>query len=432
MSHLHVKYLLAGGGLAASAAAVAIRKLDAVSPVLMIGQENNRPYNRPPLSKEYLLRDITHNDLFTLPGDWFAQNHVDLRTGRRVAHLDTARCAAILDDGKEISYDNLLIATGSSPNRLDVPGASLPNLFYVRTLDDIGRLNHAIDKAKTEGRPHANGHGQVAVIGGGVLGVELAGTLAKLGLAVHLIVGRAHPWHRFAGDPAGGVVTRYLQKHGIEVSNGTRAIGLEGDGRVQRVKLDNGRLITCDLAVAAVGSTANRELLRNTPLPAEKAILVNEYCRTIDPHIYAAGDCCAIFDPLFGKHRIIDHWDNAQVTGTLAGTNMAGGTSKYDVVSTFSTGLFDMTATVWGEPRLVDRRIVRGSTAGDNPNFVEIGIAADGRIAQVLAIGKEHDAAAFQKLVARRVEVNGNQERLKDIRVPLWQNPNGEIRMTNQ
>ena len=419
MSHLHVKYLLAGGGLAASAAAVAIRKIDPVSALLMIGQENNRPYHRPPLSKDYLLRDTTHQDLFTLPEGWFAQNRVDLRTGRRVAHLDTARCAAMLDDGKEISYDKLLIATGSSPNRLDVPGANLPNLFYVRTLDDVERLHHAIDKAKIEGRTHAQGRGLVAVIGGGVLGIEMAGTLAKLGLAVHLIVGREHPWHRFAGDPAGGVVTRYLQHRGIEVSNNCRAIAVEGDGRVQRVKLDDGRLIACDFAVAAVGSTANRELLRNTPLRAEKAILVNEYGRTIDEHIYAAGDCCAIFDPLFGKHRIIDHWDNAQVTGTLAGTNMAGGQLKYDVVSTFSTGAFDLTATVWGEPRLVDRRIVRGSTAGDQPNFAEIGIAADGRIAQVLAIGKNHDVERLRSLVENRVEVNGNQERLKDASVPL-------------
>ena len=421
MSHLHVKYLLAGGGVASSSAAVAIRKLDPVSPMLMIGQEANRPYHRPALSKDYLRRTARHADLFTLPDDWFAQNNVELRTGRRVAQLDTARCAAILDNGKEISYDKLLLATGSSATRLNVPGAQLPNLFYLRTLEDVERLGHAIDQAKAEGRSHPNGRGQVAVIGGGVLGVELAGTFSSMGLAVHLVVGPAHPWHHFAGEPAGRYLSRYLQNHGVEVSNNCRAIALEGDGRVQRVSLDDGRSINCDFAVAAVGSIANRELLRNTPLPAEKAILVDAHCRTNDERIYAAGDCAAVFDPLFAKHRIIDHYDHAIVTGTLAGTNMAGGNAVYDVVNTYSTQAFDLTATVFGEPRLVDRRIVRGSTAGDHANFTEIGIAADGRIAQVLAIGKDQDFAGLKNLVAKRVEVNGNQERLKDLGVPLSQ-----------
>jgi NADPH-dependent 2,4-dienoyl-CoA reductase/sulfur reductase-like enzyme len=419
MSHLHVKYLLAGGGIASSSAAVAIRQIDPVSPILMIGQEANRPYHRAPLSKEYLRRTASHADLFTLPDGWFSANNVELHTGRRVAHLDTARCAVTLDNGREISYDRLLLATGASSTRLDLPGAQLPNLFYVRTLENVERLGHAIDQAKAQGQLHAKGRGQVAVIGGGILGVELAGSLCSMGMGVHLIVGPEHPWHHFSGDTAGRYLTRCLQKNGIEVSNGCRAVALEGDGRVQRVKLDDGRSISCDFAVAAVGSTANRELLRNTPLPAEKAILVNDHCRTMDPHIYAAGDCAAVFDPLFGKHRIIDHWQHAVATGTIAGTNMAGGNAAYNIVNRFDTIVLGLTATVFGEARLVDRRIIRGSTAGDNASFAEIGIAADGRVAQVLAIGPEQDLQGLALLVERRVAVNGNQERLKDVDVSL-------------
>jgi 3-phenylpropionate/trans-cinnamate dioxygenase ferredoxin reductase subunit len=173
MSHLHVKYLLAGGGVASSAAAVAIRKIDPISPLLMIGQEANRPYNRSPLSKDFLRRSTRHTDLFTLPDGWFSRNNVELRTSRRVAHLDTARCAVTLDNGKEVSYDRLLIATGASSARLDVPGDQLPNLFYVRTLEDVERLGHAIDIAKSVG------HKQVTVIGGGVLGVICSRTRLK-------------------------------------------------------------------------------------------------------------------------------------------------------------------------------------------------------------------------------------------------------------
>jgi len=293
MSHLHVKYLLAGGGIASSAAAVAIRGLDPANAVLMIGQEINRPYDRPLLSKGYLRREKRHDELFTLPEGWFADNGVELRTGRRVAHLDTARCAVTLDDGKEISYDRLLLATGATPDRLTLPGAQLPNVFYIRTLDDVERLGHAIDTAKAAGRPHpaGNGRGRVTVVGGGILGVEMTGTLTMLGLSVDLLVGRDWPWARFAGETAGKFLARYLQGKGVQVHNGRRAARLEGDGRVQRVITDGGQTIACDFVVATVGSHANRDLLRGTPLASEKAILVDEHCRTGDEHVYAAGDC---------------------------------------------------------------------------------------------------------------------------------------------
>lgn len=419
MSHFHVKYLLAGAGAASSSAALAIRQRDPISPVLMVGQEINRPYYRWSLSKDFLRRQRRHEELFTLPDRWFAEHNVELRTGRRVASVDTARCAAILDDGQEISYDRLLLAIGASVNHLNIPGSTLPNLFYVRTLEDVERLGHAVDQAKLAGLPHAHGRGKVTVIGGGVLGVELSGSLTNLGLAVELIVGHEYPWYRFAGEPAGKFIARYLARRGVTVHHDRRAVRLEGDGRVQRVVTDDGKMISCDFAVAAVGSHPNRDLLRGTPITAENAILVDQHCRSSDEHVYAAGDCAAVFDPLFGKHRVVDHWDNAVVTGTLAGTNMAGGQASYDGVSTFSTEVFDLTATVWGEPRLVDRRIVRGSTGGDEASFAEIGVAADGRVAQVLAVGRNAEVELLPQLVARRLVVNGNQEQLKDPHVPL-------------
>jgi 3-phenylpropionate/trans-cinnamate dioxygenase ferredoxin reductase subunit len=419
MSHLHVKYLLAGGGVASSSAAMAIRRLDPLSPLLMVGQEANRPYNRSPLSKEFLRRSIRHAELFTVADDWFTKNNVELRTGRRVSHLDTARSAVTLDNGNEISYDHLLLATGASATRLAIPGSQLPNLFYLRTLEDVERLGHAIDQAKLNGRAPGTSRGQAAVIGGGVLGVEIAATLAGMGLAVHLVVGPEHPWHRFAGEPVGRYITRFLQSHGIEVYNAARAVGLEGDGRVQLVKLDDGRSVPCDFAVATVGSTANRELLRNTPLPAEKAILVNDHCQTADERIFAAGDCAAVFDPLFGKHRIIDNWQHAKISGEIAGINMVGGDAVYNAVNSYTTEVFDLTVTVVGEPKLVERRIVRGTTAGENATFAEIGIDKTGRVASVVGVGKNQDLQGLANLVAHRLEVNGNQEKLKDTDIPL-------------
>jgi NADPH-dependent 2,4-dienoyl-CoA reductase/sulfur reductase-like enzyme len=342
---------------------------------------------------------------------------VQLRTGRRVAPLDTARHAVTLDDGQEIGYEQLLLATGAAAAKLDVPGASLPSLYTVRTVADVDRLGHAIDIAKGTA-----GHNRVVVIGGGVLGVELAGTFVELGMAVALVAGSGHPWRPFAGEPAGRYVERHLIRRGVDVRSGRRVVGVEGDGRVQRVRLDDGTTIACDLAVAAVGSTVPRELLRNTPVRAETAILVDDHCRTSEPHVYAAGDCCALLDPRFGKHRVVDHYDHAVVTGTIAGTNMAGGTAAYDEVTRWTTEVLGVTATVFGDERRVDRRIVRGSTADDTDGFVEIGVAADGRVAQVLAVGRGSgagDVEGLRRLVANRVAVNGNEEQIKDPAVPL-------------
>jgi NADPH-dependent 2,4-dienoyl-CoA reductase/sulfur reductase-like enzyme len=419
MSVLHVKYLMIGGGLASSTAAQAIRERDPHGSVMVIGQEINRPYHRPPLSKDYLRRETPRDKLGTTEQDWFTANNVELRTGRRVARLATSRNTVTLDNAEEIVFDRLLLATGATPAPLMIPGADLPNVFYVRTIEDVDRLHHAIDKAKNEGQPHPRGRGRAAVIGGGFLGVELAASLTQLGLGVDLIVGSEFPWHKFAGESTGKFLVHYLEKHGVKVHVGQRPQRLDGDGRVQRVVISESLTIPCDFVVPAVGITIPRDLLRGTPIAAEKAILVDDHCRTNVPDIFAAGDCAAVYDPLFGKHRILDHWDNAQVTGKIAGANMAGADVAYNAVNYFFSDVFTLSISAWGEARQVDRRLIRGTPNVDSPDFIEIGIAADGRIAQVLAVGHTGEDDDLRALVARRLQVDGNSERLRDPSILL-------------
>ena len=413
MSRLHVKYLLVGGGLASSAAAEAIRALDANGSILMLGQEPIRPYHRSPLSKSFLRRETPRGDLFARDADWFNANGVGLRTGRRVAHLDVARRTASVDNGDEITYDQLLLATGAAAKHLSVPGAELQNAFYLRTLADAEMLQIAIAKAKNEGR------GRATVIGGGLLGLELASTFTSAGLTVDLIVGDEHPWSNLVGETTGRFLARHVQSKGVNVHLGQRPLRLEGDGRVQRVVLPDGSANGCDFVVAAIGSVVPRDLLRGTPIAAEKAILTDARCRTNVDSVYAAGDCAAVFDPLFAKHRWIDHWDNAIVTGGIAGTNMAGGDATYDVVNTFTSETFDLRLAVWGSPKHIARRLLRGAATAETPDFAEIGIAADGRVAQVVAVngGAEHDA--LRALVATRADVTGREEDLRDVAVSL-------------
>ena len=420
MNKQHVKYLLGGGGLAGSSAAEAIRELDPAGSMLLVAQESTRPYHRPPLSKEFLRGEKRREELFTLPLPWFDEHKVELRTGRRVSQLDTERRAATLDDGQEISFDRMLIATGGSAQLLAIPGAELPNVFYIRTIDDTQRLSFAVDKALHEGRRHERGRGHAVVIGGGVLGVELAATLTQRGMAVQLVHGHGL-WNRFAGESTSQFLSRYLEQHGVHLVAGSRPAALEGDGRVQRVRLSNGPVLECDLAIAAVGMRINRDLLRGTAIRAENAILVDEHAQTNIPGIFAAGDCAAIYDPRFGKHRLMEHWDNAIVTGKLAGRNMAGKNDSYDSTGYFFSDVFELSISVWGEARAVDRRLLRGTPNVDSPDFVEIGIASDGRIAQIASIGHTGEDELLQELVRRRLPINGNEESIKDPRFDLKQ-----------
>jgi 3-phenylpropionate/trans-cinnamate dioxygenase ferredoxin reductase subunit len=419
MTGVHYKYILVGGGVASSAAAQAIRQRDRQGSLLLIGQEINRPYRRPPLNKEYLKGTVRGSDLFTVPDKWFSENAVELRTGRRASHLDPTRRSLTLDDGAEIAFDRLLLATGGTPRHLTIPGAELPNIFYLRNVEDADRLRHAVEKARREGRPHDRGRGRVAVIGAGLLGVELAATFVEMGLHVDLLMNSAHAWPKFAGETAGRFILRYLESHGVTVHPQTVPVRLEGDGRVQRIILSEKQSLDCDLVVPAIGTTPNKELIRATTLAAEKAILVDQHCRTSAPDIFAAGDCAAIFDPLFGKYRILDHSDSAAALGTLAGANMAGDNLSYNAVSRFTTKIFDLAVSVWGDARHVERRIVRGIANLESPDFIEFGIASNGRIAEVLAVNHPGEDDLLQEMVARRLNISGHDVNLRDPAITL-------------
>jgi NAD(P)H-nitrite reductase large subunit len=415
MGDAHVKYLLIGGGLAAFSAAKAIRQRDRQGAIRLVGQEINRPYYRTALSRRFLRRELARTELFTCGPDWFAENSVQLHTGRRAVHLDAARSFVTLDNGEVVAFDHLLLATGATPRGLGLPGDRLPNIFFLHSIEDAERLHTAIDKAKHEPRRAA----KAVVIGGGMLGVEIAASIVQSGVGVDLVCGGAYPWKKFAGEASGKFVSHYLTRHGLAVHEGVRAQRVEGDGRAQRVVLNNGKVLPCDFLVGAVGTTPNKEMLRGTGVVAEMAILADEHCRTNVANIYAAGDCAAVRDPIFGRHRTPEQWDTAEQTGTVAGANMAGERVAFSAVTSFTTEFFGLTARGFGQSKHLQRRLVRGTPNVEKPDFLEIGVAADGRISFVLAVGHHGDDAVIEEIIRRRVPVDGNEEMLADAGIPL-------------
>jgi 3-phenylpropionate/trans-cinnamate dioxygenase ferredoxin reductase subunit len=418
MNRQHVNYLLVGGGIAASEAVRAIRRRDRSGSITLVTRESIRTYQRPELSKRYLRRELQRSQIVTAADEWFREQDVELRSGRRATRIEVDRHSVVLDTSDVVVYDKLLLAVGATARPLGIPGANLPGVHYLRTLDDADRLLHAIDATRIDGLPASDDksrRGRVTVIGAGVLGVEVAASLRQIGLHVDLVVGRPHVWNRYAGEVVGRHVARQLEQGGVHVHLEV-ATRIEGDGRVQRVLLAGGKTIDTNLVVACVGMEANRELLTGTPISAERAILVDERCRTNVPDVFAAGDCCAAFDPLFGKHRQFAHWHHAQRLGTIAGDVMAGGSDRLDDVVTFETRYFDHSARFWGEPRLIDRRLIRQTNGGD---VIEFGVARDGRLAQAIAIGSDVVDGHLRELVRSRFQVSGFEDQLRDPQQPL-------------
>jgi NADPH-dependent 2,4-dienoyl-CoA reductase/sulfur reductase-like enzyme len=426
MNRTHVRYLIVGAGLAGSSAAEAIRRRDPSGSVLLIGQEVNRPYHRPPLSGAFLARKQSRSEMTTLPLGWYADWKVELRTGVRATRLDMDVRAVVLDSGDEVHFDQLLLCTGLQARPVEAPGADLPNVFPLRSILDADRIHHAIDKARTEGMRTTRGRGRALVIGGSLLGVEVAQVLAGIGLEVELVVGRGQPWSRFVSEETGRIVAQHLQSLGILVRPGQRVIRLEGDGRVQRAVLQDEQRLPCDFAVTCTGARFNRELLRGTQLVGETAILVDEQCRTNVTGVFAAGDCCAVFDPIFEKHRQLPNWDAARLTGGIAGANMAGASERYNAVSRFATHAGNLELTCLGDERQVDRRLVRGIQQSENPKYMEIGIDRGGKVAHVAAIGTGHDERLLAALIRQRLDTAGREEALRDDSTPLEQLLQGE------
>ncbi|MGF1633662.1 MAG: NAD(P)/FAD-dependent oxidoreductase [Phycisphaerae bacterium] len=415
MANGHVTYLIVGAGRAAASAAAAIRERDPASALLMVGQEQHRPYDRVALSKEYLRRSMARDELTVLPMGWFKENNVELRTRTRVALLEVGRQRATLASGDEVSYEKLLLATGGSAVPLEVPGAQLPDVFTLRTIDDVSLLHHAIE---TFARiPHHTP--RAVVVGGGELGIETAASLTELGVKVDLVVRETHCWSRYAGEAVGRWLGETLRQRGVNVHLGQPVKQLLGDGRVQRVELAFGHTIDTDLLVACVGMTPNLQLLRGTPIEAQRGVMVDAGCRTSVPNVLAAGDCCMLLDPLFGKYRMLEHWEEAHHQGRIAGENMAGGQATYDRVSHFTSRFFSHEVHQWGDVRFVDRRVVRGEVRVDAPSFAEFGLDAQGRVVQVIALNRDAEYPAYEATLRQKRTFAGEEDALRDVTKPL-------------
>lgn len=344
-----IPYVIVGGGLAAAAAIDAIRRRDKTSRLMLIGAEPHLPYDRVPLSKDYLLGQMEREQVFLRPPRFYERHKVELLLGQAATALDVDQRRITLADGRQVGFGKLLLATGGRPRTLPLPGAALQGIHYLRTLEDAAALRRAVQDARS-----------AAVIGGGFIGCEVATGLAQLGVQTTIIEVTAAPLSLVLDAETCQFIATYLQQQGITVRTNTAAARFVGaHERVHGVETDSGETIAADLVAVGVGIALNTELAAEAGLAVDNGVVVNEYLEAADG-MYAAGDIARYYSPLLGRHLRVEHYDVALQHGRTAGANMTGAQRAYTELPYFFSHMGPLHIDVIGDMSHRQQSIRRG------------------------------------------------------------------------
>jgi 3-phenylpropionate/trans-cinnamate dioxygenase ferredoxin reductase subunit len=349
-------FVIVGGGLAGGKAAETLREEGFEGRVVLLTDEPEPPYERPPLSKGYLLGNDERDKAFVHPEQWYGEHDIDLRLGSRVTALDPGAHEVELDGGERIGYDKLLLATGSEPRRLDVPGADLADVRYLRNLPDSDHLRDVLEE----------GH-RVAIIGGGWIGLEVAAAARTHGAEVTVVEIAELPLRGVLGDDVARVFADLHREHGVDLRLGTGVQEIVGDnGRVVAVVTSDGDEIMADTVVVGIGITPRVELAAAAGLTIDNGVAVDAGFRTSDPEIYAVGDVAAIDHQLLDGRVRVEHWANALDGGPAAARSMLGQDVSWEKLPYFFTDQYDLGMEYIGHapPGSYDNVVLRGDVPG--------------------------------------------------------------------
>jgi NADPH-dependent 2,4-dienoyl-CoA reductase/sulfur reductase-like enzyme len=379
--------VIVGGGLASARAIKAYREAGGEGTVALLSNDAVLPYHRPPLSKGYL-RDETDEAPFVEDEAFYADNDVDVLLGTLVSAVTPRARWLTTQRGRRYGYEQLLIATGARPRRLNVPGAELDGVFTLRSLADSASIRDA-----------ARGGNRAAVVGGGFIGMEVAASLRRLGLQVALIHLGSGLFDQLGSRDLSDQLASLYSERGVEVLLEQEVAAFGGDGRLAYVETKSGDRVEADLAVVGVGVVPNVEFLAGSGLALENGIVVNERFEASAPGVYAVGDVANFFDPLYGRRRRIEHWSNANYQGAEVGRVLAGEVGGYDTVSSFFSEVFGTTIKVFGDTSHAEQLSSEGS--------LEAGFLASygdrGPLVGAISVGQSEELEALVKdLIAER------------------------------
>lgn len=388
-------FVIVGASLTGGTAAATLRQEGFDGVVILIGEEPHPPYERPPLSKEYLRGEVPFEKSYVRPDGYYDQNRIDTRFGVAAMHVDPAERKVELATGGSVHYDKLLIATGARTRRLPIPGLDLQNVFDLRSISDADALRAAIAPGR-----------KAAVVGMGFIGCEVAASLRQKGVDVVCIGPAPTPLFPVLGEQVGQVMSRIHRDHGVEMVFNDAVTRFEGERRVERVITRRNRRIDCDFAVVGVGVEPVLEVLAESGVETSNGILVDEYCRTNVPNIYAAGDVANHYHPVFQKRMRVEHWQNAMQQGAAAARSMLGKGKPYDAVHWFWSDQYDVNLQYAGFHQEWDQVVVRGDI--DASSFIGFYLS-QGHLDAVVAVNRGKDVRRVMPLIRARATVDPRQ-----------------------
>ncbi len=396
-------FVVVGAGLAGGRAVETLRQEGFAGRIVLLGAELERPYERPPLSKDVLRGEARDEKVFLRPPDYYAEQLIELRLGATAKHLQPSDRTVVLSDGERLSYDKLLIATGVHVRRLRAPGAELPGVYYLRTLHDAQVIRAASRNAR-----------RVVVVGAGFIGAEVAASCRTRGLDVTMLELLPVPLQRALGDEVGQIYADIHRDHGVDLRLGTGIAELRGDGRLEEVVTASGDRIPCDVAVIGVGVNPEVGWLHGTGLSLDNGVHVDEYTETSLPGVHAAGDIANWWHPTLGERLRVEHYDNAQNQGVAAAKSMLGIREPYAPVPFFWSDQYDLTLQYVGHGSGQDELVFRGDVA--SRSFLAFYLR-DGRLRAALGINRLREVNAAKRLLRDQVPVT--PEQLADEQVDL-------------
>jgi 3-phenylpropionate/trans-cinnamate dioxygenase ferredoxin reductase component len=407
MAEREVDFLLIGGGMASAHCAAELRRRGAEGSILLVGREPEPPYERPPVTKDYLRGEAGRADAYVNPPSWYEENGVELLTGRNVLSLDAASRTAKIQGGEEVSFGQALLGTGAMVNILRIEGAENEGIHYVRAFGNADAIRADVKSAE-----------RVALIGGSYIGCEAAASLTAQGKKCTIVAMEDVALSRTFGERAGRWFQARLEDHGVEFHGGETLSAFEGDGRVRAVVTESGLTVECDTVVVGAGVRPDTMLAQRAGIEVgDGGIVCDSRLRTSAEGIYAAGDCCSYDSVVHGRRIHVEHWDVAMQQGLKAAANMLGAEEDYDVVPYFFSDLADWASMEYVGPAYEwDQEVWRG---GAEEGEFSVWYLQGGRVAGCLSVDRSEDLAEARRMLAAGIDVSGAVATIEDASADL-------------
>lgn len=396
-------FVVIGGGHAAGQAVASLRQGGFDGEIIVVGDEPFPPYQRPPLSKQYLSGEHGLDRVYLRPESFYAKRDITLKLGIRVESLDCEAHSVTTSEGETINYDKALLCTGSRPRQLKAPGSDLAGIHYLRGIADVDGIRAEMADAKT-----------MIIVGGGYIGLEVAAVVRTAGLEVSVLEMESRILNRVTTPTMSEFYTQLHEGRGVKILTDTAVSGFEGEGRISTAVTASGEQLPADIVIIGIGILPNVELAQAAGLDCENGIVVDERCATSHPDVYAAGDCTNHPNPLLNRRLRLESVPNAMEQSRVAAANMLGEEKTYAAIPWFWSDQYELKLQMVGFSTDADQEVLRGDPSSNQfaRFYLEQGVlvAAD-------AVNSPKEFMACRQLVTKQVKVD--VDKLANADVPI-------------